>query len=145
VLLLIVATEELAVDHAPPETVDKNVTVLPTQTDCVPLKVPADGAATIVTVVVALALEHPPEPATVYVIVAVPAPTPVTKPVLELIVATELLLELHVPPEEVELNILLPPAHIVVFPLIVPATGFALTVTVLVAVALGQPFEPCTV
>ena len=48
----------------------------------VPDNVPALTGAVTVTSLVADALEHPPEPNTVYVIVAVPADTPVTTPVV---------------------------------------------------------------
>ena len=52
-------------DHEPPVTVEAKVDVLFTQISCVPLSVPAVGAAVTVTVRVAVALAHPPVPATV--------------------------------------------------------------------------------
>ena len=60
-------------------------------------------------------------------------------------VAIDVLELLQVPPVTVELNVEVPPAHIVVVPLIVPAVGVEFTVTVRVAVALAQPPVPVTV
>ena len=92
-----------------------------------------------------MAFEHPPEPATVYVIVAVPAATPVTTPVVAFTVAIPVLDELHVPPDCVELNVVVELKQMFCVPDNVPATGAAVTVTVLVAVASEQPPEPATV
>jgi hypothetical protein len=53
-------------DHAPPESPsDVNVVVSLEHIACVPLTVPAFGAEVTVTVCIAVALEHPPEPITV--------------------------------------------------------------------------------
>jgi hypothetical protein len=57
-----------------------------------------------------------------------------------LIVATAGVPEVHVPPVTVEVKVEDPLEHIAVVPEIVPAEGAAVTVTVLVAVAFGQPF-----
>ena len=85
--------------HVPPLVpFDVKVVVPPTQTACVPLKVPALDAAVTVTVRVAVEAGHPPAAAIVYVIVAVPAATPVTTPVELFTVATAVLLDDHVPP-----------------------------------------------
>ena len=63
---LTVATAALLVDHAPPaEPLLVKVVLPPTQIACVPLTVPALGAAVTVTERVAVALEHPPVPVTV--------------------------------------------------------------------------------
>ena len=78
-------------------------------------------------------------------IVEVPATTPVTTPVDELTVATDVLELVHVPPLTVEESVEVPAEHIAVVPLIVPAEGAAVTVTVLVAVAFEQPPVPVTV
>jgi hypothetical protein len=51
--------------HEPPDDVDVKVVVPATQIACVPLKVPAKGAAVTVTVRVAVAFAQPPVPATV--------------------------------------------------------------------------------
>ena len=75
--------------------------------------------------------------------VAVPALIPETSP--EFIVAIELLEEDQLPPIEVDEKVALSPTHIAWFPDKVPATGGAVTVMVLVAVALGQPPLPKTV
>ena len=74
-----------------------------------------------------------------------PAATPVTTPVVELIVAALVLLDDHVPPDTVDDNVVEPLEQIAVVPEIVPAIGCAVTVTVLVAVAFEQPFVPVTV
>ena len=66
-------------------------------------------------------------------------------PVVELIVAILVLLELQLPPETVELKVVVLPTHISWSPLKVPANVGVLTVTVLVAVALEQPPEPAIV
>ena len=51
--------------QAPPEEVEENVVVRPTQAVCVPESVPAEGAAVTVTIVFAVASAHPPVPVTV--------------------------------------------------------------------------------
>jgi len=64
--LFTVATAALLVDQAPPVLPLLVKVVVPaTQTSCVPLRVPALGAAVTVTVRVAVALAQPPVPATV--------------------------------------------------------------------------------
>ena len=104
---------------------------------CVPLKVPALGAAVTVTVRVAVALEQPPVPVTVYVMVAVPAPTPVTSPVEALTVAMPVASELHDPPVfPFDVKVVVPLTQIACVPLSVPALGAVVTVTVRVAVEL---------
>jgi len=94
---------------------------------------------------VAVALAHPPEPSTVYVIVATPAATPVTTPVFETTVAIEVLLDVHDPPATVDVKVRVAPIHTVCVPLRVPAVGNAVMVIALVAVALAQPPVPVTV
>ena len=96
---LTVAMPVLPDVHVPPLVpFDVKVVVPPTQTACVPLKVPALDAAVTVTVRVAVEAGHPPAAAIVYVIVAVPAATPVTTPVELFTVAIAVLLDDHVPP-----------------------------------------------
>jgi hypothetical protein len=74
---------------------------------------------------------------TVYVIVAVPAATPVKTPE-ELTVATDVFDEDHVPPEfPFDVSVVDPGKQIVEDPLIVPAFGEAITVTVMVS--LSEP------
>ena len=62
---LTVATAGLLLVQLPPATVELNVLVPATQIDCVPLSTPAVGEAVTVTVLVAVASEHPPVPVTV--------------------------------------------------------------------------------
>ena len=110
-----------------------------------PVKSPAFTAVVTVTVLVAVALSHPPVPVTVYVIVAVPSATGVTTPVVAFIVATDSSSLLHTPPADVLLNVVVPFEQIDCVPLNEPATGAAVTVTVLVAVSLLQPPLPATI
>lgn len=69
--------------------------------------------------------------------VAVPAVMPVTAPVL-LTLATAVLLLLHTPPVTASLNVVVPPVHTVMVPVMVPADGVPDTVTVVVALAVPQ-------
>ncbi len=62
---LIVATAVFEDDQLPPKTVDEKVAESPIQIFCVPDKVPAETGAVTVTVLVAVAFGHPPEPKTV--------------------------------------------------------------------------------
>ena len=143
----IVAIEVLLDVQVPPDTVETNVVVLVpplVQIACVPLNVPAVGAAVTVTSLVAVALAQPPVPTTVYVIVDVPGANPEINPDVLLMFATPVLLELHVPPVPVVVNVVVVAEQIPCVPLTVPAFGAAVTVTVLVAVASGQP-APLTV
>jgi hypothetical protein len=64
----ILALEEV---HAPPETVEVNVVVEPTHTDCVPDKVPAEVAGLIVRTTLSVAVYV--VPVTVTVSVTLPA------------------------------------------------------------------------
>ena len=77
--------------------------------------------------------------------VAVPAATPVTSPVVALTVAIAGVLLDQVPPVMVEVNVDVPLTQMLWFPPRVPAVGAAVTVTVRVAVALVQPPVPTTV
>jgi hypothetical protein len=98
----------------------------------------------IVTVSVVVASLHPPVPVTVYVIVVVPALTPVTTPVEELMVATAVFEELHVPVAlfpEME-SVVVPVMVVVRVPEIVPALGAAVTVMSMDAVSASHPPDP---
>ena len=65
-LLFTVAKAVLAEDQAPPVLpLDEKEVVPAAQMFCVPLTVPALGAAETVTVLVAVAVAHPPVPVTV--------------------------------------------------------------------------------
>ena len=77
--------------------------------------------------------------------VAVPAATPVTRPVEVSMVANAGALLVHLPPEMVEAKVDVPFTQISSVPLSVPAVGAAVTVTVCVAVALAHPPVPATV
>jgi hypothetical protein len=80
------------------------------------------------------------------VIVAVPADTPVTKPVAAFTVATAMLLLLQEPPAvPLVVNAEVESLQMFWLPLSVPAFGAAVTITVRVAVAFGQPPVPLTV
>ena len=77
--------------------------------------------------------------------VAVPAVKPVTNPVVALTMAMLVSLLDQLPPDTVEVNVVLPPTQIPCVPLRVPADAGAVTITVLVAVALAQVPVPTTV
>jgi hypothetical protein len=77
--------------------------------------------------------------------VELPAAMPTIAPVAALIVAIAGLEDVQVPPETVEAKVTESPMQIFCVPDKVPATTGAVTVTVLVAVAFGQPPEPKTV
>ena len=139
------ALSELPLLQLPPLVVELNVVVPFEQIACVPLSVPATGAAVTVTVLVAVSLLQPPLPATTYLIVVVPAATPVTTPE-PFTVATEVLTLDHVPPVLPSLlNEVVLPTQIFCSPVKAPAFTAAVIVTVLVAVALSQPPVPVTV
>ena len=77
--------------------------------------------------------------------VAVPAATPVTTPVEAFTVATPVALLDQLPPLTVDTNVVVLATQMLCVPLRVPAEAGAVTVTVLVAVALAQPPVPGTV
>ncbi len=109
---MIEATPDALLDQVPPETVDVKVVVPAMQMAWLPLRVPGEGGAVTVTIRVAVALVQPPVPALVYVIIAVPAATPVTSPVEAFTVAiVESLLD-QVPPETVDEKAAVPATQI---------------------------------
>ncbi|NCX96554.1 MAG: hypothetical protein EBX41_09150 [Chitinophagia bacterium] len=77
--------------------------------------------------------------------VAVPAATANTNPVVGLTVTTPVLLLLQVPPETVDENVAVVPAHRFCVPVIVPAEMEAVTVMSTLAVAFAHPEAPVTV
>ena len=78
--------------------------------------------------------------------VAVPEPTPVTKPVLLFTVATPVASDVQAPPAfPLDEKVVVPATQMFCVPLTVPAFGEAVTVTVLVAVAFEHPPVPVTV
>ena len=77
--------------------------------------------------------------------IALPAATPVTRPVVGLTVAMVGALLDHVPPVAVEVKVDVPLTQIPCVPLSVPADGVAVTVTDRVAVPFEQPPVPVMV
>ena len=77
-----------------------NIMLLPVQILVDEAEIRTDAGKFGLTVIerLAVAFEQPPVPVTEYVIVAVPAATPVITPVLEFTVATDVLLLVHVQP-----------------------------------------------
>ena len=71
--------------------------------------------------------------------VAVPAATPVTTPVEAPIVATPVEPDVQVPPDTLDVKVVVPFEHNVCVPLNVPADGTADTVMVPVAFTVPQP------
>jgi hypothetical protein len=104
-----VATAGVAEVQDPPVTEDVKVEEPLAQIAVVPEIVPAETAV-IVIVLVAAASAQLPEPATVYVIVAVPDEIPVINPFAS-IVATFVRSEDQVPPGSLEVNDVVDPAH----------------------------------
>jgi hypothetical protein len=145
--LFTVATATSPLVHTPPASpLVLNVVVPFEQIACVPLSVPALGAAVIVTVLVAVSFEQPPLPVTTYLIVVVPAATGVTSPVLASTVATPVFNELKVPVmSPFEENVVVPSEQIDWVPDNEPAFGSVVTVTSLFAVASLQPPAPVMV
>ena len=125
--LFIVATASSPLIHIPPLTVEVNVVEPVSHIACVPLNVPALGAAVTVTTVDAVSFAQPPVPVTIYLIVVVPADTAVTTP-LPFTVATLVDTELHVPPVPVVDKVVVPFEQIPVVPLMSPASGAALII-----------------
>ena len=129
-----VATAGVAEDQDPPEIEALNVVVPFEQTLVVPEIVAAVGAAVTVTVLVAVAFGHPFAPVTVYVMVAVPAATPVIVPTdADAILTFE---EVQVPPETVEVNVVVDPTHTDCVPDKVPAEVAGLMVITILSVAV---------
>ena len=124
--------------QVPPEIVELKVDVPATHTAWFPPRVTAAGGSVTVIVLVAETLAQPPVPVTVYVMVAVPPVTPVTRPVDALTEATLGALLDQVPPGTVEVRLDVPPTHTAWLPLRVPAEGGAVTVTIVAAETVEQ-------
>jgi hypothetical protein len=137
-----VATAASSLVHTPPDVVLVKIVVDPTHALFVPPMAASVGNA--LTFTVACALETQLLVVTVYVIVAVPAATPVTTPVLEFTVATDALDDVQTPFAVALVKVVVEPAHTSVVPLIAATTGIALIVTVVLAVAV-QPLPSVTV
>lgn len=113
----------LLLDHVPPPVVLLNVVVLPGHTVLPPLI--AAGLASIVATLVVR------QPDTVYVILAVPADTPLNTPAGDVTDATDVEPLDHVPPDGLLLSVLVVPAHSSSVPLIVLGTALIVIVFVL--------------
>jgi hypothetical protein len=114
--------------HIPPVTVSVKVMNEPTQTLERPVILPAFTDEFTVIVLVAVAVPH--KLVTVYMMVSIPAETPVTIPPATVALAFVLL---HIPPVTVSVKVMSEPIHTLDEPFIMPAFDIAFTVTVLVA------------
>src|ERR1035437_7275459 len=105
--------------HVPPDPLCVSVTVAPGHTPDGPLRLPALGNELMAIAFVAKAL--PQAFVTVYLIVSVPATTPVTNPPVD---TDALVLDaLHTPPGAGSVKVTDAPAHTLAGPVIVPADG----------------------
>jgi hypothetical protein len=118
---LIIATDESTLLHTPPVTLTDTVAVAP-------LHITADDVAVGVGFTVMFFVLR--QPYNEYVIVALPAATPVTTPVAEPTVAVDALLLLHVPPASVFVNVVDADEHTVLAPVIVAGIGVTETTVV---------------
>ena len=131
--------------HDPPPSVLSKVVDPLEHNSWVPLNSPAlTGSATVI-VSVSIASAQPPEPVTVYVIVASPADWAVMSPGDAFRVAMSVSNVDHVPESPIELNVVVLVEHISCVPIHGPALKGAVTVTICMAVAVGQPPKPVTV
>lgn len=137
-VLLIVAILVVPLLHTPPVIASVNDVVALTHTFEMPVIVPAKGNG--LTVAVTVAATEPQLLLTKYDIVVVPADRPLTKPVL-LTVAILVVPLLHTPPVVASVNDVVAPAHTVDAPVIIPAMGNGLMLTVAVATAIPQAVE----
>jgi hypothetical protein len=142
---LIDATPVLLEVQVPPEVVLLNVVEVPAHAALAPPI--AARAGKLFTVKLVLAeLVHPFPSVTVYVIVEVPALTPVTAPEESFTVAVDVLDELQVPPVAEELDkVELAPTQAEAVPVIDPALGSAFSVTTAAAEVAAQPLLFVTV
>jgi hypothetical protein len=100
-----VPTAVLLLLHTPPEEASLNVIVAPAQRENVPIITAGIGY----TVTIIDTVPHPS--VSVYAIVVVPAPMPVTTPDVEPTVPTLPLLLLHVPPVIASVNVVVAPGQ----------------------------------
>ncbi len=124
-----VATAAFDDVHTPPDVVLVKIVLEPIHAFVVPPIAASVGNA--VTLTVACAFDVQPFVVTVYVIVAVPADTPVTTPV-ELTEAIAALDDVQTPFAVALASAVVEPEHTSVVPVIAATTGIALTVTVVV-------------
>ena len=131
-----VATAGVTLLHVPPAERSVSAVVPPAgQSVSAPVIVPATGDGFTVTTVVAATV--PQLFVTVYDMVDVPAATPVTMPVAPA-VAIPGDTELHTPPADASVKLVVVVGQTTNPPVIVPATGDGLTVTTAVAAAVPQ-------
>ncbi len=121
VVLPTMAFAVLLLDHVPPGVALLSVMVAPGQTDDAPVVAESGFMVTVVVVIQPLLIK--------YVIVAVPADTPVTTPVVPTD-ATLVLLLLQVPPDVALDSVVVVPAQIEVVPVI--AVGDPMVIVVVV-------------
>jgi len=141
---LINATPVLLEDQVPPEVVLLNVVEVPAHAALAPPIAARVGKLFTVKLVLA-ELVHPFPSVTVYVIVEVPALTPVTAPDEAFTVAVAVLDELQVPPP-VELAKVEPePTQAEAVPVIAATVGSAFSVTTTAADVAEQPLLFVTV
>jgi hypothetical protein len=115
-------------DQTPPAVALVNVVAEPAHTSVVPLIAATTGRALTVTACVTK-LVQPFAFVMVYVIVAVPAETPLTTPVEASTVAVAVLDDVQTPPAGVLASVVVAPAHTLVVPVIAVTTGKVLIVT----------------
>jgi hypothetical protein len=126
--------------HEPPATSSLKLIVNPTQTGRLPPI--ASGIGFTDTVVVVL-FEQPLTSVTLYIIVVVPAVSPVTVPVDEFTIALDVLLLLHevLTPDVASLSEIDEPTHTLLAPSIPDTEGNAFTVIFVVTIVIQpKPF-----
>jgi hypothetical protein len=137
---LTLATEALLLLQVPPVVASLRVLVDPTHSVVRPLMLPATTEGS--TTMSAVAIDVPHAVVMLYDMMAVPADTAVTRPVVPT-VAIDASLVPHTPPAMVSVNDRVAPAHMVVVPMISPGSGMVFTLTGRVATAVPQ--APLTV
>ena len=135
VVAAMLATDVLLLAQVPPDAASVRVMVEPVHTEAGPEMVPADGNGP--TVIDVVAMPVPQAVMTTYDMVAVPAPTPVTMPVVPMVAMVVLLLR-QLPPVVASASVVVAPWQTVVAPVIVPADGVVFIVTVAVMFAVPQ-------
>ena len=124
--------------HVPPVVADANCVVKPEHTFVAPVIAATVGNGLTVTVVDTDEVQPLPL-VTVYVMVVVPAATPVTTPFASIVAVAVFALD-HTPPAVVLDNVVVEPAQTDVVPVIEATTGKLLIVTVVVT-ELVHPLE----
>ena len=141
---LINATPVLLEDQVPPEVVLLNVVEVPAHAALAPPIAARVGKLFTVKLVLA-ELVHPFPSVTVYVIVEVPALTPVTAPDEAFTVAVAVLDELQVPPPVELAKVELEPTQAEAVPVIAATVGSAFSVTTTAADVAEQPLLLVTI